>query len=76
MKAQDLRIGNIIQHRYIVDKSGVITVSSIHVKPNDTEINIDKNGSYYSIDDMTGLPLTEEWLLRFGATTTQQHVFL
>lgn len=54
MKATDLRIGNLVQ-----DEDGVII-----------EINLKHfariESKELSLDDIYGIPLTEEWLLKFG----------
>jgi hypothetical protein len=67
MKATELRIGNFVWDDY----SGEMIVSSIHV-------NYDNNGSVelkkrldlptglYSIDNIQPIPLTKEWLMKFG----------
>lgn len=74
MKAE-LKIGNLIADEFYPDFSKVITVESI----NDKGINLEIQNSddypelqrhwiepEYTFEQLRGIPLTEEWLLKFG----------
>ena len=54
MKASELRIGNLVYH---IDK--IIEIESLHPKDDDVNDEIPFHAIF-------GIPLTEEWLLRFG----------
>ena len=58
MKAQDLRIGNYVEHHKEVVRIVGITEENPYI---DT-ITID----YLDWDEIEPIPLTEEWLLKFG----------
>lgn len=63
MNANELRIGNFVKYR---DKDVLLTVSNIGSKGFET---INAAGFLYGSDDIEDyipLPLTEEWLLKFG----------
>jgi len=56
MEANELRIGNYVE----VENYKIIQLENIH--PKGTE----KEGEVYLISMLKPIPLTEEWLLRFG----------
>ena len=74
MKPEDLRIGNLVRQKGIEGDLGIIEVESIH----DDGINVRAETYYHGYDEYRGLeadyawkeiegiPLTEEWLERFG----------
>ncbi|MDV3750638.1 hypothetical protein CMU19_04425 [Elizabethkingia anophelis] len=61
MKASELRIGNYLKHSELSDIIKVIAVGKdyIHILFNNETL-------YESIKWFTPIPLTEEWLLKFG----------
>jgi hypothetical protein len=68
MKASELRIGNIFSDGFFIYKAINIHADGFIqalVIGNDGNIYPD---SLYSITNHEGIPLTEEWLLRFGFT--------
>ena len=58
MEASELRIGNYVNDRF---DSQVIVCDITH-----TGINLNYGYSTISINELKPIPLTEEWLLRFG----------
>jgi hypothetical protein len=60
MKAQDLRPTNLVQHSETKDI--VLVVQVDHNPPNNGHGLINCK----SMDDFEGIPLTEDWLVRFG----------
>ena len=69
MKATELRIGNLIYENVL----GIVTVSVIESElvwvdaKNMTKAKIIEDASYHlDIASIIGIPLTEEWLMRFG----------
>jgi hypothetical protein len=58
MKASELRIGNYVNDRFDAE----VTVCDI----THGGINLNYGYSTISIDELKPIPLTEEWLLRFG----------
>jgi len=69
MKAEDLRIGNLILYKEIV--STVIKISndnSCYVRFNKTPLQIIEESVLFgwSGNESAPIPLTEEWLLKFG----------
>lgn len=54
MKAEELRSGNLVQHQLTKE---IITIKSYHIQT--LEEGMDQ-------DILQGIPLTEDWLLRFG----------
>jgi len=58
MKAEELRLGN-----YITDRDKVVTVESHHFQMFE---------SYYK-EDFKPIPLTEEWLFKFGFEKLTRH---
>ena len=61
MKASELRIGNIIQYS---EDSVIFKVIGIHKYGLDVENDIET--TYIELDQFEPIPLTEEWLLKFG----------
>ena len=60
MKATELRVGNKLQK----DNGGVFTVSRID---NTLDVLVEEERGLLSLDyNLFGVPLTEEWLLKFG----------
>lgn len=57
MKATELRIGNITS-------KGMVT--ALPMGASHSEWNIQVNYMYYDFDDVSPVPLTEEWLIKFG----------
>ena len=69
----ELRIGNYIQYR---DKSSLLTVESLGSNGFST---INQDGIQYGSDDIceyNGIPLTEEWLLKFGFVKNEDEYIL
>lgn len=75
IKPNELRIGNLVTDEFYTDFKRVITVESIYK----TGINIspaDDGKPYgmhtgiivedYTFEQLRGIPLTEEWLIKFG----------
>jgi len=62
MKAQELRIGNFI--RWEDDSNEIIQVESIEKGKEETKDMYFVNGGW--IEDFIPVPLTQEWLLKFG----------
>lgn len=75
MNANELRIGNLVTDEWFESFKTIITVESV----NDKGINlvIEDDGKWleiaqhfivpeYTFDKLRGIPLTEEWLLKFG----------
>lgn len=61
MKVQELRVGNLINHK----ERGQITVRSLEADfPEFTEGEMAING--FPESELNPIPLTEEWLLKFG----------
>lgn len=67
IKAGDLRIGNLIDHSF----NGIVKVNGIH--PSLDKLHIDcvkEQGegkkAWRDIKEFSPIPLTEEWLVRFG----------
>ena len=58
MKASELRIGNYVNDRFNAE---VIVCDITH-----TGVNLNYGYSTISIDELKPIPLTEEWLLKFG----------
>ena len=76
MKSQELRIGNYL------DRNGLMEVRVIcagSIKINDT-VNKRYWPTYFDIDTFNPIPLTEEWLLKFGfvhdCATTDIHFWI
>ena len=64
MKAQDLRIGNLVNLR-----DEIVSISSVSTSHLSTFINrCNFAERHFSYDNIQPIPLTEEWLLRMGFT--------
>jgi hypothetical protein len=61
MRANELRIGNLVKH---IDKDSVFTVKGIDLLGIDCENDIES--MYSSYEMLYYVKLTEEWLLKFG----------
>jgi hypothetical protein len=61
MKANELRIGNLVMYS---NNSIIFTVSGLHEFGMDCFDDIEE--TYIEYDQFEGIPLTEEWLLKFG----------
>mgnify|MGYP006147183623 CR=1 FL=1 len=75
MEAKDLRIGNLVTDEFYDSFKTIIEVESLNDKGINLEIEDDGNypecaerwiEPYYRLDQLLGIPLTEEWLLKFG----------
>lgn len=76
IKAGDLRIGNLIDHSF----NGIVKVKGIH--PSLDKLHIDcvkEQGegkkAWRDIKEFSPIPLTEEWLVRFGFNKHQDGWF-
>jgi hypothetical protein len=66
MEASELRIGNWVNVVYI-DKALNAPREDVQVDAIVSNgINLEYGDAMYSFDDMNPIPLTEEWLVRFG----------
>lgn len=74
IQSQELRIGNLVTDEYYDSFKTIIEVESVNDKGINLEIEDDGNWSeiaqrwiepYYRFDQLRGIPLTEEWLLKF-----------
>lgn len=82
IQANELRIGNLVHHKYI-DSNDQLMTSQIRIyspkiveeiikveKINDYSINEEEYygevSSVYNLEQINGIPLTEEWLMNFG----------
>jgi hypothetical protein len=65
MKANELRIGNKVSF-----EGSIVTVNTI----SDDEVTFSDYASFYypQIEDISGIELTEEWLVRFGFSEYDQ----
>jgi len=61
MKASELRIGNLVNGPKQNAAYPVIEISELSVR-----IQFDNGNDWYGRDQLHGIPLTEEWLLKFG----------
>jgi hypothetical protein len=61
MKANELRIGNTI-----MSMAGIVTVRSINDASDGHYIGMKEFVFASNISEFSGIPLTEEWLLKFG----------
>jgi len=61
LKANELRIGNTI-----MSKAGIVTVRSINDASDGYYIGMSEYLCASNIIEFTGIPLTEEWLVRMG----------
>jgi hypothetical protein len=74
MKANELRIGNIIAssgnprnvETWVIGK--VVSISSLESQFEQIEVETDEEFTWFFKDSYFGIPLTEEWLLKFGFT--------
>lgn len=75
MEAKDLRIGNYVTDAYWEHFKTVIEVDSVNEKGINLLIESETKHTYmehhfinpcYEFDELHGIPLTEEWLLKFG----------
>ena len=61
MKAQHLRIGNLLKY---CDDGSIFTVDGIHEYGIDCHDDVEN--SYMEYENFEPIPLTEEWLFKFG----------
>jgi hypothetical protein len=70
MKAVELRLGNILSVKRRNLNLGEVTVSELWIEGNKRYCTVENKYANYSSDDSTvaikPVPLTEEWLLKFG----------
>jgi hypothetical protein len=59
MESKELRIGNLVNYRGFPSMVGAIS-------SNETYIYLDKGIVNPKVEDIEPIPLTEEWLLKFG----------
>jgi hypothetical protein len=71
MKANELRIGNLVKH---IDKDSVFTVKGIDLLGIDCENDIES--MYSSYEMLYYVKLTEEWLLKFGFQKTMSWTYV
>lgn len=80
MKAQDLRVGNLVTDEWYDSFKTIITVDSINKKGID--LFIEDDGNYpecaktwiepeYRFDQLRGIQLTEEWINKTGFSVTE-----
>ena len=70
MKASELRIGNILWWDYIADNAAVTSIDTLQVSLDRSE------RSMIDIDDLNPIPITEEWLLKFGFKDDEPHNYI
>jgi len=71
MKANELRIGNKINYEgFVATVIGLTTDDSVRVRYNKSELQIIECTAIFGWERnvVGGIPLTEEWLLKFGFT--------
>lgn len=61
MKANELRIGNYVK---LINDDRISTIGYI----SETNVSLNENGVINLLVDIEGIPLTEEWLIKFGFT--------
>lgn len=75
LEAKELRICNLVTDNYYESFKSVITVGSIHgeginIHPDDDDkpygLHSATLGFEYRLEDLQPIPLTEEWLVKFG----------
>jgi hypothetical protein len=82
MTKQELRVGNIVTDEFYESFKKIITVESI----NDKGINLEVQNSddypemqshwiepYYTFDQLQGIELSEEWLIKMGFGKCDEH---
>jgi hypothetical protein len=67
MKASELRIGNWLLNPYSNEPEKVESIRPVHALNTDYEVNEDHP------DLLKPIPLTEEWLLKFGFGLSDEH---
>ena len=72
MKITELRIGNIVWNDY----SGQMIINAIMQSKHNSFVDLVKNeilpSGRYSVEDISGIPITEEWLVKMGFKVTKQ----
>lgn len=65
MEARELRIGNLLKHKdgFIME---IDSINELEVRGNELGKNDPDNEIEASLIDLSGIPLTEEWILKFG----------
>lgn len=66
MKANELRIGNFIKHEEIIQVQGINNGEGID------DWYIQYSNNFIPIEDIEPVPLTEEWLIKFGFNRLEQ----
>ena len=70
MKASELRIGNYLQH----PERGLIIVRGIETDFDD--LNRENTVNDFAVSELLPVPLTEEWLLKFGFKDDEPHTYI
>lgn len=78
MDTKELRIGNKVEALYDIDNelSEIVTVGcidNIGVTEHGYSVSF-TDGNYDKYNDISGIPLTEEWLLKLGFEKKQHHL--
>ena len=68
IEAKDLRIGNYLEHPYSNGYCQVNTIDNEH-------LNIGEGNVIEDINDFKPIPLTEEWLIKFGFKELKRNVW-
>jgi len=73
MKAEELRIGNWVNlyDEFYSEVTGLTNTSKVWCVNNPTD-----EGCAWSVDEIKPIPITEEWLVKFGFTKTLDSYFL
>jgi hypothetical protein len=75
MKSSELRIGNFIASRKEFSDISTIgevhSISSLDAQFEQLEVETDEDFTWFFKDNYCGIPLTEEWLLKFGFKLTE-----
>jgi hypothetical protein len=67
MKINNLRIGNLVYYNGTKKELGVVTEIKKSLSPNVEYVGLDfRKDIYYQVKDLEEIPITEEWLLKFG----------
>ena len=66
IQAKELRIGNFVSENESCSDGFVKTVDGINIAKIGSNSILLSNGDIYESDEIYPIPLTEEWLLRFG----------
>jgi len=75
MKASELRIGNLVNHRKnavwgyrnkILSKQNTGDIKILGISPHCNDYSINTDNGWVYLKNCSPIPLTEEWLLRMG----------